>query len=191
MTQLEMFPRTDDQATLTKILKGIFPDDVWDDSAEDTARRILSAWREFARSEDMGFKFTTFPTTANQQIVVNDIKFSSLCAHHLFPFYGVAHVGYLPNKLMVGLSKIPRVVHHFARRPSTQETMTRDIAKFLKDRLEAMGVAVVIEARHTCMSCRGIREHDAVMRTSEMRGAYMSSPPAREEFLTLIGRPQV
>jgi len=92
---------------------------------------------------------------------------------------------------MVGLSKIPRVVHHFATRPTTQETLTKMIASFLKDNLEAMGVAVIMEARHTCMACRGIREHDAVMRTSEMRGAYMSSPPAREEFLTLIGRPQV
>ncbi len=190
MTQLGMF-QTTDQTRLTNILKGIFPEDVWDDSAEDTARRILSAWREFACSEDMDFKFTTFPATANQQIVVSDIKFSSLCAHHLFPYYGVAHVGYLPNKLMVGLSKIPRVVHHFATRPTTQETLTKMIASFLKDNLEAMGVAVIMEARHTCMACRGIREHDAVMRTSEMRGAYMSSPPAREEFLTLIGRPQV
>lgn len=169
------------------LIRGIFGDDVWDDSARRTAERILSAWMEFAPIE-RDFDFTVFPAEVNQMIVVDNIEFSSLCAHHLFPFYGVAHVGYIPNELMVGVSKIPRLVRWMARRPRTQEKLTADIASFMKHELKAMGVAVLIEARHTCMACRGVTSHNSVMRTSEMRGVYLTAPAAREEFLSIIKR---
>jgi len=168
-------------------LTEIFGKEVWDDSVEQTAERWIRAMNEFIPEKEIGFKFTTFEAEVNQLIVVRNIKFASLCAHHLFPFQGVVHVGYLPNRLQVGLSKIPRLVHHFAKRPHVQEGLTAQIAKYLKDRLEAQGVAVVIEAQHTCMSCRGIREHDAQMVTSEMKGTFLTSGTARNEFLRAIG----
>jgi GTP cyclohydrolase I len=121
-------------------------------------------------------------------IMCTDIDFASVCGHHLLPFYGKAHVGYIPNKLMVGLSKIPRTVDWLAHRPQNQERLTQQIASFMKENLEAMGVAVVIEARHTCMACRGVRKYSGVMRTSEMRGVFLTSGEARNEFLSMINR---
>lgn len=168
------------------ILQQLFPNSCWDDSAHETAERWLRAMTEFIPKPEIDFNFTVFPASVNQLITVNNIEFSSLCAHHLFPFQGIAHVGYLPNKKMVGLSKIPRTVLHFARRPQTQEALTKDIASFLKSRLEAQGVAVVIQSQHTCMSCRGVMQYNATMTTSEMRGTFLTSGDARAEFLSTI-----
>jgi GTP cyclohydrolase I len=179
--------KQDDIAHLSSMLEAIFGEDVWDDSMERTAERWLRAMEEFSPKGEMAFNVTTFPATVNQLITVADIEFSSLCAHHLFPFVGKCHVGYIPNKLQIGLSKIPRIVHHFATRPQTQEKLTEQIATFLKHNLEAMGVAVVIESTHTCMSARGVREHNGVMRTSEMRGLFLTASEARREFLSLVG----
>ena len=170
------------------LLAAIYPPNVWDDSVEDTARRIYRFWKEYTPSTTLGFELTTFPAQVNQLIVVSDIEFSSLCAHHLLPYYGRAHVGYVPNRLQVGLSKIPRLVDHFAKRPSVQETLTANIASYLKEELQAHGVAVVVEARHTCMACRGVRKHNGVMLTSEMRGIFLTAGEARAEFIRLIGR---
>ncbi len=171
---------------LAEILESVFGNEVWDDSVEDTAARVLRFWREYVPVSEMLFNLTVFPTKVNQLIVVNDISFSSLCSHHLLPFYGKAHVGYIPNKLAVGLSKIPRTVDHFARRPTTQEILTAQIASFLKGELSPHGVAVVIKSRHTCMSCRGVRKSGAYMTTSEMRGVFLTGPAAKQEFLALI-----
>lgn len=177
---------TSHEVVLQQLLLSIFGNGVWDDSVQQTAARWIKAMNEFKPETDMDFKVTTFEAKVNQLIIVSNIEFSSLCAHHLFPFIGVAHVGYIPNKLQIGLSKIPRIVHHFATRPQTQEKLTSDVASFLKKKLEAMGVAVVIESQHTCMSARGVREHNGIMRTSEMRGVFLTASEAREEFLQLI-----
>jgi GTP cyclohydrolase IA len=163
----------------------------WDDGVDATAMRVVRYLKEYVPQDKIDFNFTTFDAVANQLVIVKDIEFSSICAHHLLPFYGVAHIGYLPNKKMVGLSKIPRLVDHFAHRPCTQEAMTADIAGFLKHELEAFGVAVVVEARHTCMACRGVRKHNGAMITSEMRGVFLTASEARQEFLELIGRDRV
>jgi GTP cyclohydrolase I len=184
----QKFDTTNSELMLESIFNHVFGRACWDDSSADTARRVLKFWKEFTPAEEPDFSFTTFKATANQLIVVRDIEFSSLCAHHLLPFYGTAYVGYVPNKLMVGLSKIPRLVDFWAHRPCTQEALTANIAKDLKDRLEAHGVAVVIESRHTCMACRGVRKHNGSMITSEQRGNFMSSSALRAEFLSLIGR---
>jgi GTP cyclohydrolase IA len=176
-----------DVDVLVRILQDCFGTECWDDSIEKTAERWLNAMAEFQPSESIDFSFTTFPATVNQLIVVSDIEFSSLCAHHLFPFVGKAYVGYIPNKLQVGLSKIPRLVHHFATRPQSQEKLTEQIASYLKHELQALGVAVVLEATHTCMSARGVREHNGMMRTSEQRGIFLTSAEARTEFLSLCG----
>ncbi len=179
----------DQQERLAQLLDEIFPGTVWDDSVYKTAGRVLRAWAEFVPQENPPFNFTTFDSGGiNQLISVKDIEFSSMCAHHLLPFYGVAHVGYLPNKLMVGLSKIPRLVDWMAMRPCTQEALTARIASWLKNELQAQGVAVVIESRHTCMACRGVRKHNASMVTSEMRGSFLTSGDARQEFLRVIGK---
>lgn len=173
---------------LAKILTKMFPREVWDDSVELTAGRILKLWTEYVPQQELDFVFTTFPANVNQMIIVKDIEFSSLCAHHLLPFTGYAHVAYLPNQLMVGLSKIPRLVDFWSKRPTVQEVLTERIAKDLKDRLQAQGSAVVIEARHTCMVCRGVRKHSGAMITSEMRGVFLTGTAAKMEFLELIGR---
>jgi GTP cyclohydrolase I len=176
------------QDRLAGLLREMFGVDVWDDSPEDTARRILGYWSEYAPKDELDFNFTIFPSTVNQLIIAKDIEFSSLCAHHLLPFSGVAHIGYLPNRKMVGLSKMPRLVDFWARRPCTQEDLTSRIASDLKHRLEALGVAVIIESRHTCMACRGVRKHNGLMVTSEMRGNFLSNPYARSEFMGLVGK---
>lgn len=176
-----------ESAAVAALIEDVFGTEVWDDSSLRTAERWIAAMKEFAPDKDIPFKFTTFKAIANQMIVVADIEFASLCAHHLFPYWGKVHVGYIPNELQVGVSKIPRLVHHFAKRPSVQERLTRDIASYLKHELAAMGVAVVVEATHTCMSCRGVHEHNATMKTSEMRGVFLTASEARQEFLALAG----
>lgn len=178
---------TKDSVVVTEILLRTFGNECWDDSAERTAERWLKAMEEFRKPADLPFVFTTFEAKVNQLIVVANIRFASLCAHHLFPYEGICHVGYIPNALQVGVSKIPRLVHYMASTPSVQETLTNDIASYMKHNLHAMGVAVVIEATHTCMSCRGVRERDAIMRTSEMRGVFLTASEARQEFLAMIG----
>lgn len=172
---------------LVALLKNIFKSDAWDDSAEDTAERVVAYWMEYASGE--AFNFTTFPAYAQQMIIVKDIEFVSICSHHLLPFYGKAHVGYLPHELMVGVSKIPRTVEYFAKRPQTQERLTCEIANFLKKQLSAKGVAIITEAVHTCMACRGVRKPGALMIVNEMRGSFLTDPAPRQEFLASIGRP--
>lgn len=171
---------------LGAVLEDIFGFEVWDDSAEQTAERWLRAMHEFSPEPEIDFKFTTFPAKVNQMIYCGKIEFSSICGHHLFPFFGHAYIAYLPNELQVGLSKMPRLVKHFANRPQTQETMTQQIASYLKDKLAAQGVAVVVEGFHTCMSSRGVREHNGVMVTSEMRGTFLTASEARQEFLAIM-----
>lgn len=166
----------------------------WDDSVADTAQRIVKFWREYRPDlgfDEFPFKLTTFKAKYNQMISVKDIEFSSLCMHHLLPFYGIAHVAYIPNRMQIGLSKIPRIVRHVASRPQVQENMTGQIADVIKHELEAHGVMVVVEARHTCMSCRGVRAYGASMITSDLRGVFLTNPAARDEFLTLIHRRQL
>jgi len=172
---------------------------VWDDGIEKTAARVIRYWQEFTahptptdiKDVQFDFPFTAFPAHSNQLVTCCDIEFASLCAHHLLPFYGLAHIGYVPHKLQVGLSKLPRLVDFWARRPQVQEKLTEQIASSLKDKIDAMGVAVVIEARHTCMACRGVRKHTGIMRTSNMKGVFLTAPAARSEFLTMIGRPSL
>ncbi len=119
-------------------------------------------------------------------VVVRDIDFYSMCEHHLLPFFGKAHVAYIPNGKIVGLSKIPRMVDVFARRLQVQERMTGQIAETLVEMLEPQGVAVVIEGFHMCMAMRGVQKQNSWMTTSAMRGVFQKSTRTREEFLQLI-----
>ena len=132
-----------------------------------------------------------FPIEYDEMVIVKDIDFFSLCEHHLLPFYGRVHVGYLPNKKVVGLSKIPRIVDTFARRLQVQERLTVQIAETLKSKLNAHGVGVVVEARHLCMMMRGVEKQNTIAVSSSMLGAFRSQPQTRLEFLKLIRRGSV
>jgi len=132
-------------------------------------------------------KSALYQEDSKQIVVVKDIEIYSLCEHHLLPFFGKAHVGYIPNGTICGLSKIPRVVDAFARRLQLQERLTAQIKDCIQEVLNPMGVAVVIEAQHLCMSMRGIQKQNSVTTTSEFSGAFLKNFNTRQEFMHLIG----
>jgi GTP cyclohydrolase IA len=157
------------------------------EAMRETPRRVAAAFAEMLAP--VPFRATTFPSDGyDELVVVSDIAFSSLCEHHMLPFVGRAHVGYLPGERIVGLSKLPRLVEHRARRLQVQERMTTEIADHLERILEPRGVGVVIEATHMCMSVRGVRRPGAVTTTSAVRGRLRDDPRTRQEFLDLIAR---
>jgi GTP cyclohydrolase I len=127
-----------------------------------------------------------FTEKYDEMVLVRDISFNSMCEHHLMPFTGVAHVGYIPNGKVVGLSKLARVVESVSRRPQVQERMTEDIANLLIDELDVKGVAVVIEATHSCMTIRGVRKPGSLCVTSAMKGIFRSNLSSRSEVMQLI-----
>jgi len=129
-----------------------------------------------------------FSVDYDEMVVVRDIEFFSLCEHHLLPFIGRAHVGYLPKGRVIGLSKIPRIVDMFAQRLQVQERLTVEVADFLMERLEPKGVACVVEATHLCTMMRGVRKQEATMVTSSMVGTFRRDARTRAEFMGLIGR---
>ena len=131
-----------------------------------------------------------FDTESEGMIVVRDIEFYSLCEHHLLPFYGVAHVGYIANGRIIGLSKIPRIVDMFARRLQIQERLTTQIANFIHEATGAKGVAVVLEGTHLCTIMRGVRKPGTRMVTSTVLGIFRSDPRTRAEFMSHLNRPQ-
>jgi GTP cyclohydrolase I len=127
-----------------------------------------------------------FKEKYDEMVIVKDIDFFSICEHHMLPFYGKAHIAYIPNGKIVGLSKIPRIVEVFSRRLQVQERMTQQIAETLFDALQPDGVAVVIEGRHLCMMMRGVEKQNSVATTSAMLGSFRDDERTRNEFLTLI-----
>ncbi len=129
-----------------------------------------------------------FNVSYDEMVIVRDIEFYSMCEHHMLPFIGRAHVAYLPNGKVIGLSKIPRIVDMFARRLQVQERMTRQIADLVDELLHPKGVAVVVEGLHLCSVMRGVKKHDARMTTSSMSGAFRNNLPTRQEFLDNISR---
>jgi GTP cyclohydrolase I len=135
------------------------------------------------------FELTTFPNDEryDELVLVRDIPLRSVCEHHLLPFVGVAHVGYLPGTRILGLSKLARVVGHFAARPQVQERLTKQIAEWLEHALHPAGVGVVIEAEHTCMTLRGVQAAGSTTITSTLVGALRADAASRQEFLALTG----
>ena len=155
-----------------------------------TPERVIRAYRflteGYRKDVDELFNDAFFNEDYDEMVVVRDIEFYSLCEHHLLPFFGKAHVAYLPQKKIVGLSKIPRLVDHFARRLQVQERMTTQVAETMMEKLDPLGVAVVIEARHLCMVMRGVEKQHSRMTTSSMLGAFRDEESTRNEFMNLI-----
>jgi GTP cyclohydrolase I len=151
----------------------------------ETPRRLVHAYAELLTVPD--FDLTTFDNAHgyDELVLVRDIPFRSLCEHHLLPFVGVAHVGYLPGERILGLSKFARTVEFFARRAQTQERLTTEIARHLEQRLAPLGVGVVLEAEHSCMTVRGARAAGSSTVTSTLRGQLRNDPASRAEFLAL------
>ena len=162
--------------------------DLDDDGLRETPRRIAAAYTELLTPQP--FEPTTFPNDEgyDELVVAGQIPFHSLCMHHLLPFHGVAHVGYLPGERIVGLSKLARVVDLFARDLQVQERLTMQIAGWLEEHLEPKGVGVVLEAEHLCMSLRGVQKTGARTVTSALHGLVRDDPRTRQEFLDLARR---
>lgn len=154
-----------------------------------TPSRVARAYQELMaglRDDPRRHLRTIFHESYQEIVLLRDIEFHSLCEHHLLPFTGRAHVAYLPDGRIVGLSKLARVVEEYARRPQVQERLTTQVVDAIMDELNPIGAACVIEAVHTCMTIRGVRKHGSVMVTSELRGIFKENPASRAEILSLI-----
>ena len=162
--------------------------DLTNDGVRDTPRRMVAAYSELLTPQP--FNPTTFPNDEgyDELIVVRAIPFHSLCMHHLLPFHGVAHIGYLPGERLIGLSKLGRVVEHFSHDLQLQERLTTQVAGWLDDELAPKGVGVVLEAEHLCMSLRGVQKLGATTMTSALRGLVRDDARTRQEFMALTAR---
>jgi GTP cyclohydrolase I len=159
------------------------------DGLQETPARVARMYAELfsgLRMDPCEPLRKTFTEKFDEMVLVKDIDFESMCEHHLLPFMGKAHVGYLPNGRIVGLSKLARVVEILSRRPQVQERMTEDLADLLLKELGAKGVGVILEATHTCMTIRGVRKPNSVCTTSAMRGTFRNNQSTRAEFLSLV-----
>jgi len=156
----------------------------------NTPLRVAKAWKELSRgyNQDLDklINNAVFKEDYDQMVMVKDIGFYSMCEHHLLPFFGHAHVAYIPDGKIIGLSKIPRMVDMFARRLQVQERMTQEIAAIIDDSLSPKGVAIIIEAQHMCMQMRGVQKKNSYMTTSSMLGIFRTDNKTRKEFLDLI-----
>lgn len=173
---------------LTELIK-LCGDDPDRDGLEETPYRVLKAFLEYTegyREEPKDHLKKTFDVTHQELVLVKDIEFFSTCEHHFAPFFGVAHVGYIPNKKITGLSKIARMVEGYAKRFQVQERLTTQIAEAMEEILEPKGTMVVIEAKHMCMCGRGIKKAQSSTVTSSVRGAFADRHDSRAEFLSLI-----
>lgn len=169
-------------------------DDPGREGLRDTPGRVARAYAEWFRGydedphEDLQRTFEEVEGY-DEMVVLRDIRFESYCEHHLAPIIGRAHVGYMPTRRVVGISKLARVVDSFAKRLQVQEKLTAQIANTIQDVLQPLGVAVVIEAEHQCMTTRGVHKPGVSMVTSTMLGVFRTDPTTRKEFLTMIGNP--
>ena len=159
-------------------------------STADTPKRVANMYDELLSGYSTDpvelLNGAMFDVEYDEMVVVKDIDFYSLCEHHLLPFYGKAHVGYLPNNKVIGLSKIPRMVEMFARRLQVQERMTQQIALTLDELIHPAGIGVVVEAQHFCAAMRGVRKPNTTMTTSALRGQFKKNPSTREEFFSHV-----
>ena len=177
------------QAIVTQLLRQIDPEPEREGLAktpERVARALAYLTRGYEQDPETIINGALFNEKHSEMIVVKDIDFYSLCEHHILPFFGRAHVAYIPRGRIVGLSKIARLVEVYARRLQVQERMTTQIADVISKLLNPLGVGVVLEAEHLCMRMRGIEKQNSTVVTSAMRGAFQTNPKTREEFMMFI-----
>jgi len=175
---------------ITKLLLSEIGEDPTREGLINTPERVAKAWDFFSQGYRTNVQEIVngaiFEEDCSEMVVVRDIEFFSMCEHHMIPFFGRCHVGYLPNKKIIGLSKIPRIVDAFSQRLQVQERLTSQIAETLMDILDPIGVGVVMEGRHLCMQMRGVEKQNSFATTSSMLGQFRESPETRSEFLSII-----
>jgi GTP cyclohydrolase I len=185
--------REEAEAAVTTLLKWIGDDPEREGLAATPARvaRAYEDWFSGYREDPVEFLRRTFQEVDgyDEMIVLRDINFESHCEHHMAPIIGKVNIGYLPDRKVVGISKLARVVETFARRLQVQESMTSQIAHCIQDVLKPKGVGIIVEGQHQCMTTRGVRKHGVSMITSQLLGAFRSDPRTRSEFMSIIGRP--
>ena len=175
---------------ITKLLLSEIGEDPTREGLINTPERVAKAWDFFSQGYRANVEEIVngaiFEEDCSEMVVVRDIEFFSMCEHHMIPFFGRCHVGYLSNKKIIGLSKIPRIVDAFSQRLQVQERLTSQIAETLMDILDPIGVGVVMEGRHLCMQMRGVEKQNSFATTSSMLGQFRESPETRSEFLSII-----
>lgn len=186
----EYRPGLDELASHYHDILALLGEDPQREGLQKTPMRVAKAMQVLTRGYQQDPKKVLtdalFKEEYSQMVIVKDIDFFSMCEHHMLPFYGKAHVAYIPNGYITGLSKIARVVESFARRLQVQERLTVQIRDCIQEALNPMGVAVVIEASHMCMQMRGVEKQGSATTTSAFTGVFLSHPPTRQEFMTLI-----
>ena len=187
-------PPTIDQPRIQRAVREILAaigEDPDRESLQETPARVARMYAELfsgLHSDPARHLKKFFVEDYDELVLVRDIPFNSMCEHHLLPFMGTAHVGYLPNGKVIGLSKMARVVDEISRRPQVQERMTHQIADLMNDELNAKGVVIVLEAEHTCMTIRGVRKPGCLTVTSAVRGLFKTNQSSRAEAMALINR---
>lgn len=187
-----MTKKLDQLENITRDLLDTIGEDPNREGLVRTPHRVAKSWEYFSQGYganlDDIINEAVFHEDCSEMVVVRDIEFFSMCEHHMIPFFGKAHVGYLPNGKVIGLSKIPRIIDMFSRRLQLQERLTSQIAETLQDVLDPVGVAVVMEGRHLCMQMRGVEKQNSYASTSSMLGQFRKSAETRAEFLSIIGK---
>jgi len=183
------------ERTLQKLTKQLLKEIGEDPKREGllkTPSRVAKAWQFFSEGYNQNLEDiingAIFSEDARDMVIIRDVEFFSLCEHHLLPFFGKAHVGYIPHGKVIGLSKIPRIIDMYSRRLQVQERLTHQIADAIKTVLSPKGVAVVMEGRHMCMQMRGVEKQNSFASTSAMSGQFKKSAETRSEFLSIINR---
>ncbi|MDQ4077050.1 MAG: GTP cyclohydrolase I FolE [Chloroflexota bacterium] len=166
-------------------------EDPYREGLQRTPERVMQMYEELTEGYHVDpeklINDAIFDVEYDEMVIVRDIDYASLCEHHLLPFLGHAHIAYIPRGKVIGLSKIPRIVEMYAKRLQVQERLTTQIADFLMEHLNPLGVGVVVEGRHMCAMIRGVKKPNSVMVTSAMRGGFKKDPRTRAEFMSLLG----